>query len=96
MNNKFMREQPVLAELGSLRRSISQLFPVLASVRLLKRQRPPEGGHAARGIPDYPGDNKRRRVSLIKVPRGNELFAGFPARAFHVSTEKDFTGTKAL
>jgi hypothetical protein len=38
----------------------------------------------------------RARVTLIKVPRGNELFAGFPAGAFHVLTEKHLTGSKAL
>jgi len=34
--------------------------------------------------------------SQLKVPRRNELFAGFPAGAFHVSAEVHFTGTKAL
>ena len=38
----------------------------------------------------------RARVTLIKVPRGNELFASFPAGAFHVFTEKYLTGSKAL
>jgi hypothetical protein len=34
--------------------------------------------------------------SQLKVPRRNELLAGFPAGAFHVSTEIHITGTKAL
>ena len=38
----------------------------------------------------------RARVTLIKVPRGNELFAGFSAGAVRVFTEKHFTGSKAL
>ena len=59
----------LLAILVSLSHALSQLFLALASVGWLKRQRPPESGHAARGITDCPGDNKRRRVSLIKVPR---------------------------
>ena len=36
------------------------------------------------------------RVTLIKGPRGNELFAGFSAGAFHVFAEKHVTGSKAL
>ena len=38
----------------------------------------------------------KARVTLIKVPRGNELFAGFPAGAFHVFTKKHVTGSKAF
>ena len=38
----------------------------------------------------------RARVTLIKVPRGNEFFAGFSAGAVRVFTEKYLTGSKAL
>ena len=38
----------------------------------------------------------RARVTLIKVPRGNELFTGFSAGAVRVFTEKHLTGSKAL
>jgi hypothetical protein len=34
--------------------------------------------------------------SQLKVPRGNELFTGFPVGAFHVFTEIHLTATKAL
>ena len=37
----------------------------------------------------------RVRITSIKVPRGNELFARFSAAAFHMFTEKHVTGSKA-
>lgn len=36
------------------------------------------------------------RHALIKVPRRDELFARFPAWAFHVFTEKQVAASKAL